>query len=292
MMFLQALLTFSFLFFLLETKAEVLDYFFALCMGWGLPWLISLGLLFRLSAQTDSPEGKPLPLFSITTDLPKLLGSGSANQLGHLLQFFNQRIFFLFMPAFALGIYSNAVALGESIWMIASSIAMIQYGKIANMSDRHQAAQLTANLLKGTIWFTFFAVIAAALVPETMYLLLFGKEFMHVKDSLLVLLPGVLSLSGYLIVGHYFSGTGRFNKNNLSIAAGVIVTLLGFAGYRILYNNLPNEITAAWITSVANAATFFSVIWLFKTDCGIHWKTLIPRWSDLRQLQKWFRSAT
>jgi O-antigen/teichoic acid export membrane protein len=135
------------------------------------------------------------------------------------------------------------------------------------------------------------AVLAAAIVPASFYELLFGPAFKDVKQSLVVLLPGVLFLSGYLIIGHYFSGTGKFYRNNLAISAGVIVTLIGFLFIQFVSKTEPDEITAAAITSIANFAIFFSVIWFFKADSGIHWKSLIPRWNDVQRFVKWFRPA-
>jgi hypothetical protein len=77
----------------------------------------------------------------------------------------------------------------------------------------------------------------------------------------------------------------------LAILFGVLVTAIGFLWMHFLGNNKPDEITAAAITSVANFAIFFSVIWFFKADSGIHWKSLIPRWNDVQRFVKWFRPA-
>ena len=291
LLLLQACITFVSLFFMLRSEPAVLDYFYALYVSWGTLWLVSIACIYFIRKDTLLLDDAKLAAFNIRKDIRRLFSTGAANQFGHLLQFFNQRIFFWFMPAYGLGIYSNAVALSESIWMIAGSVAMVQYGKIANMSDQKKAAELTAELFRATLWLSFFAVLAAAIIPAGFYELLFGPAFKDVKRSLVVLLPGVLFLSGYLIIGHYFSGTGKFYRNNLAILFGVLVTAIGFLWMHFLGNNKPDEISAAAITSVANFAIFFSVIWFFKADSGIHWKSLIPRWNDVQRFVKWFRPA-
>ena len=291
LLLLQAIITFVSLFFFLRSDPNVLDYFYALYVSWGTLWVVSILSIRYIRKDTLLLDDSKLQVFHIGRDIKKLFSTGAANQLGHLLQFFNQRIFFWFMPAFGLGIYSNAVALSESIWMIAGSVAMVQYGKISNMSDPKKAAELTAELFRATLWLSFLAVLAAAIVPASFYELLFGPAFKDVKQSLVVLLPGVLFLSGYLIIGHYFSGTGKFYRNNLAISAGVIVTLIGFLLIHFVSKTEPDEITAAAITSIANFAIFFSVIWFFKADSGIHWNALIPRWNDVQRFLKWFRPA-
>lgn len=271
------------LLFLLDTPI-IFDYFYALCISWGISWMISLMALWN-TRDTN------LPSFSYKTDLKRLFKNGAANQTGHLLQFLNQRIFYLFLPVYTLGIFSNAVALGEAMWMIAGSIATIQYGKIANMQERQEAAQLTARLFKATFWLTLIAVICVALVPGKLYELIFGFAFSHVKESLIGLLPGVLFLSGYLIFGHYFSGTGRFSINNYSIALGVIVTFAAFGIYHLVEHIKPNEIIASRITSLANMSIFISIFIRFRRDSGIPLKDLIPQFSDLGKIRTWLQKS-
>lgn len=280
LMLLHAFLTASVLGVLLQFEPEVMDYFIALFVSWGASFLASLWFL----RQTAIGEGER-SVFRLRRDGRLLFASGSINQAGHLLQFLNQRLFFLLLPAFALGIYSNAVALAESIWMIASSIAMIQYGKIANMHNKAEAAQLTVRLFRLALWVSFPAVVVVALLPEGLYLFIFGDGFRHVDQSLRLLLPGVLTLSGYLVLGHYFSGTGQFLKNNLSIALGVAAAAAGFALMMLLRGTPPGPLSAALITSLANSATFFSVIWLFLRDTRLPPSVLIPRRSDLQELR-------
>lgn len=284
LMLFHAFLTASVLGVLLQFKPEVMDYFIALFVSWGASFLVSLWFL----RQTAIGEGER-PVFRLRRDARLLFASGSINQAGHLLQFLNQRLFFFLLPAFALGIYSNAVALAESIWMIASSIAMIQYGKIANMQNRAEAADLTIRLFRLALWVSFPVVLIVALLPEALYLFIFGEGFRHVDQSLRFLLPGVLSLSGYLVLGHYFSGTGQFLKNNLSIALGVTAAAAGFGLLMLVRGTPPGPLSAAAITSIANSATFFSVIWLFLRDTGLPASSLVPRradWQELRAMLK------
>lgn len=280
----QALTTASFLLYLLLVNPVIFDYFYALCISWGISWTISLMALWN-TRDTN------LPAFSLKTDLQRLFKNGAANQTGHLLQFLNQRVFYLFLPVYTLGIFSNAVALGEAMWMIAGSIATIQYGKIANMQERHEAALLTVRLFKATFWLTLAAVMCVAVFPGQLYEMIFGYAFSNVKDSLIGLLPGILALSGYLIFGHYFSGTGRFSINNYSIALGVIVTFAAFGIYHLIEEIKPNEIVASRITSLANMSIFISIFVRFQRDSGIPFKELIPQFGDLGKIRYWLQKS-
>jgi O-antigen/teichoic acid export membrane protein len=280
--FLTAILTVSTLAAYIWWNPKPIHYMYALYSGWLPAWIISLVLLLRLPKVGEN--------LSFKKSLQALLKFSSANQFGHMLQFSNQRIAYFLLPAFALGIYSNAVSLAEAMWMLATSIATIQYGTIANSNDKAKAIELTVPLFRASILVTTAAGLFICLLPASVFGLLFGDAFLPVKENLYFLMPGVVFISGYLILGHYFSGTGQFMKNNYAISAGLLVTLIGFVFLAATQKLGINEHQAALVTTFANMATFFSVIWLFKSDSGVALRELLPRFSDLGLLIQKLRS--
>jgi len=280
--FLTAILTVSTLAAYIWWNPKPIHYMYALYSGWLPAWIISLILLLRLPKVGEN--------LSFKKSLQALLKFSSANQFGHMLQFSNQRIAYFLLPAFALGIYSNAVSLAEAMWMLATSIATIQYGTIANSNDKAKAIELTVPLFRASILVTSAAGLFICLLPASVFGLLFGDAFLPVKENLYFLMPGVVFISGYLILGHYFSGTGQFMKNNYAITAGLLVTLIGFLFLAATQKQGINEHQAALVTTFANMATFFSVIWLFKSDSGVALRELLPRFSDLGLLIQKLRS--
>ncbi len=267
-----AILTVSTLSAYIWWNPKPIHYMYALYSGWLPSWILSLLLLLRLPKVGEN--------LSFGKSLKALLKFSSANQFGHMLQFSNQRVAYFLLPAFALGIYSNAVSLAEAMWMLATSIATIQYGTIANSNDKTKAIELTVPLFRASILVTSAAGVFLCLLPASFFGMLFGDAFLPVKENLYFLMPGVVFISGYLILGHYFSGTGQFMKNNYAIAAGLAVTLMGFLTLAFIQPDGINEHQAALVTTIANMATFFSVIWLFKTDSGVALRELWPKISD------------
>ena len=271
-----AILVASGLAFFIWNDPEPIHYVYALYVGWAPAWLISLILLLRLPKTGVS--------IGIKKSLKSLLSYSSANQFGHLLQFSSQRIAYFLLPAFSLGIYSNAVSLAEAMWMLSTSIATIQYGKIANSNNKSEAIKLTLPLFRASIVVTFIGGSILCLLPASVFGLLFGEAFIPVKDNLIVLLPGVIAISGYLILGHYFSGMGQFTKNNKAIACGLIITVVGFSYLGYTEGNNISEHHAALITTLANISTFSAVVYLFKKDSNIELKELVPKMSDFTDL--------
>jgi hypothetical protein len=105
---------------------------------------------------------------------------------------------------------------------------------------------------------------------------LFGPEFKGVKEALLPLLPGIVAIGGYLIIGHFYSGIGQFYKNNYAMLAGLIFTCSSWLIIKYMLNSEINYTTAAYITCLSNVCTFIFVILLFKTEFKISWKMLLP----------------
>jgi O-antigen/teichoic acid export membrane protein len=263
----QALLIVLFIYFL-PLKSEGLSvYIFALYIGWCIPWLISSYVLFTLS-KYDKP-------FEADT-WKQVLKFGKLNQLGHIIQFSTQRFAYIFLPAFTLGIYSNAVTISESIWMFAASIATIQYGKIANMGNKDEAIDFTVLLLKLTLIITAGIAVFVAFLPDSFYVWLFGAGFIGVKDALLPLLPGIIAIGGYLIIGHFYSGIGQFNKNNYAMLAGLLFTCIAWLIVKYILKSEINYTIAAYITCASNICTFIFVILMFKREFKITWKKMLP----------------
>lgn len=128
------------------------------------------------------------------------------------------------------------------------------------------------------------------ILPEVVYSSLFGAGFAPVGRLLPILLPGIVCMSGYLIIGHYFSGMGLFRINNIALLSGMLTTLAGY-GLLHLWDTTPvNDIQAAWITSCSNAVIFFSVLWLFRQRSGIGLRELLPRQHDLEKVLVLVRS--
>ena len=67
------------------------------------------------------------------------------------------------------------------------------------------------------------------LLPPQVYIFVFGNEFGEMADIIRILAPGVLLYCIFLILGHYYSGIGRYQMNTFASLCGLAVTfILGF----------------------------------------------------------------
>src|SRR5207247_10255460 len=72
---------------------------------------------------------------------------GFYDQLANIFGYLNLRLSFFLLSRHsgdaALGVYSNAVSIAESIWLISNSFAMVQYARVANSDDEERNRDLT-----------------------------------------------------------------------------------------------------------------------------------------------------
>jgi O-antigen/teichoic acid export membrane protein len=183
--------------------------------------------------------------------LKDLFKYGFLNQTGHFVQFFNLRLSYYLLDRFidkgSVGVFSNAVSLAEAIWIISNSIALVQYARIANADDRAYSQKLTLDLSKICLVISALAVVVLALLPPQVYTFVFGPEFGEMAGIIRILAPGVLFYCIFLILGHYYSGTGRYQMNTFAALCGLAATcVLGFT-------LIPRmDVTGAAITSAVS----------------------------------------
>ncbi len=263
-------------FFVFAKKTDVMAYIYALYMAYLLSFVLSIFLLKNTNnkslIQNNSWKATLIAMFSL----------GFFNQISHITSMLNARLSYYLLEKYKggeqLGIYSNGVSLTEAVWMVSGSMAMVQYARIANSSDNKYSQQLTANLTKISLLVSLSIIIFMVLLPSGFYSFIFGKEFVNINCIMLCLAPGVVMYSFSLLIGHYFSGTGKIYINTIASSLGLLVTLLlsfwaipqwGFYG-------------AAIVTSISYIFTSMVVIHFFKKESGLGVIHLLPNIKDIK----------
>ncbi|MBL7891264.1 MAG: hypothetical protein JNL63_01435 [Bacteroidia bacterium] len=277
--FIKALsITVVLIMFLTVFKTKSVDaYILTLYCSFSLTFLLSTFFVLKNRITTHSDK--------IFTDaLLYCFRLGGINQLGHILQFTSLRLSYYLLSRFSgnseLGIYSNGVSLAESVWLISNSISSVQYAKIANSGDREQSIALTVDLTRISLLICLFAVITMALLPASFYTALFGIEFTNVKQVIYTLIPGVLFYNIALIVGHYFSGIGKYEVEVWGNFSGLLVTL----GLSIIaVKNGYSSLWAGLISSASYMVTTLIIVFYFYKHDKVRPSLLLPRFSDISQ---------
>lgn len=224
-------------------KHDIFGYILALYIAYTGTFLLGVWML-----RDEYRQLRFYPIREYKAALVDLFKYGFLNQTGHFVQFFNLRLSYYLLYAYMdegrVGVFSNAVSLAEALWIISNSIAMVQYARISNSDDRQYAQKLTLDLGKICLLISAIAILVLALLPAPVYTFVFGSDFGEMAKIIRILAPGVLLYSIFLILGHYYSGIGRYHINTFASLCGLVATCV--CGFTLIPRL---DITGAAITS-------------------------------------------
>jgi len=168
------------------------------------------------------------------------------------------------------------------------SISLVQYARIANTDDKKYSQELTVKLLKAGFFISLICIIPLLILPESFYLFIFGKGFIGVKQVIWILAPGVLVYNFSIILGHYFSGTGKYYINTIASSIGLVASVILF----VLL--IPTYITvgAGIATSISYGITSLVVLIFFLRDAKPGSQAFLPSFTDLQAVLSLFKNKT
>jgi O-antigen/teichoic acid export membrane protein len=250
----------------------------------------AMGLCFVVSMIFLIPLIKADKLKKDNELLSKLFKYGASSQAGHIMKFMSFRCTYYMLLNYtgeaALGIFSNGVSLIESVFLISNSIATVLYPKVANSADRNYSKKLTLQFTKLSIVLCICALVPLVLLPSDFFVWLFGNEFAYVHQVIIILAPGVLFYNIALVVGHYFSGTGRFKINTIANFVGLVTTIL----LALLFSPHFGIKEVSIVSSISYITTTAIILFYFYKDAGINSFHLFPDAEDLKWLKLQARS--
>ena len=233
-------------FVLKKSDEHVWGYIIGLYAAYGGTFLLGVWMLRKEYAQI--PHDKNRNYGPVLKDLFKY---GFLNQTGHFVQFFNLRLSYFLLDSYIgrgeVGVFSRSVSLAESIWIISNSIALVQYARIANADDHAYSQKLTLDLSKICLLVSAVAIAVLCLLPAEFYIFVFGKDFGEMAHLIRILAPGILFYCVFLILGHYYSGIGRYQMNTFAALCGLVATFV--CGFTLIPKY---DVTGAAITSAVS----------------------------------------
>ncbi len=272
--------------FLLIGEGSIYTYLYSLYLSF-----LSCALISFILIRSSFKGARLLPLTQYRPVTIQLFRYGFHNQVAHITQMLSFRLSYYVLEEYkgmaAVGIFGNGISIAESIWLVAKSMSLVQYSWISNSSDREASARLTLRLVKASIILSLLILLPIMLLPPLFYTFVFGPGFAEVRTVIWALSPGVLIYNVSILLGHYYSGTGRYYMNSRISGAGFLVSLL------LYFTMIPAlGINGAGLaTSVSYFFTSLLFIWFFARECPYWYTELIPRKDDFRKVVSLIREA-
>jgi O-antigen/teichoic acid export membrane protein len=149
--------------------------------------------LVELRTLTPARAGEPIPN-------PMLGQFVFGAQLGavNLVNFLNNRVdlfiivFVLGVPA--VGVYSIAISIAETLWQISGPVSIAAYGSIGTLAEP-EAAKLTAKCIRNTLPIALLVSIVTFFAAPPLVRFVFGEPFAQAGYVTRYFLPGVIAWS-------------------------------------------------------------------------------------------------
>ncbi len=273
--------------FMILKDESVIAYIKALYFAFGGSLLVSVFYIAKTFGRISMH-----PIREYIQVIRELFRLGFMNQMAHITQMMSFRLSYYFLELYhgdaSVGIYSNGIQIMESIWLISKSISLVQYARIANTDDKKYSQELSVKLLKAAFFISLVCIIPLLLLPESFYLFLFGKDFIGVKEVIWILAPGVLIYNISLILGHYFSGTGKYHINTIASSIGLLVSIILFISLIPPFATLGAGISA----SISYAVTSLVVLLFFLREAKPGYKAFLFTSDDFKLIKGLFKKNT
>lgn len=271
--------------FTLGLKIDMIEaYLFALFAGYSASLLLSSYFVLKFWKPNFSKINVVSSYRFAFTDL---LRYGFLNQLDLIASLLSFRLSYYFIDYFlgkgSLGVYSNAISIIESIWLISRSIAMVQNARIANSKDLEYSARITTQLFKISFVIVLGVVVVLLFIPANFYQFLFGDEFGEVRKVMIYISPGILFFSISFIISGLFSGTGKYVYNTLSSSAGLVVTVITALVLIPRFGLVGAAFSATLAYIVSTGARLFFLLRKYP----VTFDQLIPRFSDFQHFREY-----
>ena len=187
----------------------------------------------------------------------------------------------------ALGVYSVGTQLAESAWIAPRSLGMVLVSRVSNLDEVAQQRRLTLLTAKVAIAFALLVVGVLGLLPDAVFQLAFGEDITGLRPIVLLLAPGIVSMSASQAFSHYFSGKGQNRHNLIGSGLGMLITA-GLAWWAIPHWGLKG---AALTASLAYTASVMYQCAVFSRRHHARLNDLWPDTTDIARLRDLWRTV-
>lgn len=251
--------------FMVIDKPSIENYLLSLYISWGLQLILGTLRVIKLMNSHTVHTTKGL--------IPAVLKYGFFVQIANLTQFFNYRLSYYFVEYYLgrakLGVFEIGNKLADGVWLFGKSISMVQYSWIANANENDDTVSITLRLFRFSIIMSLLMVVVLVALPEEVYLSVFGAKFTGIHKIILYLSPGIVAMSGAMILAHHFAGTGKHYLNTIGSLIG-LVTIVISCFLLVPSFGLPGAAIAASITYLISLV--YNVV-MFQIKTGVHWSS-------------------
>ncbi len=170
-----------------------------------------------------------------------------------------------------LGNYIQVAKLGQMLLVIPQIIASVVFPRTATGIDRMRINNAILVMARIFSQLFFVALIIVAVTGNWLFVKVFGESFNKMQAPMLLLIPGIFSLSVLALLSAYFSGKGKVKINLHGAIIALSVMIIGDFIFVPQYG----IVAAALISTLSYAANLAYSLFHFYKDYSISWMQFV-----------------
>jgi len=212
---------------------------------------------------------------------------GYKAHLSNILAFVNYRadiflVNFIISPA-AAGLYVVAVQIVERLWLLSQAVSTVLLPRLSELSrDEQLRRQVTPIICRGVISVTLFGAVVLGIFSYPLLIILFGDNYVVALVPILLLLPGIVALSGFRVLANDIAARGRPELNMYFSLMVVVANVIG----NIVLVPMYGLRGAAAATSIAYILHLILGMFVYNWLTGNNWyDTIFLKGSDIQAIR-------
>ena len=222
-----------------------------------------------------------------------VLAYGVRGQLGNIVQLLNYRLDFFLVSSFlgpaSLAVYSVAVMIGESLWQLSNSMAVVLFPRVAALGGKaDEQRRILGTASRVALGMTLSVAVVVGLTAHAWVPWFFGSAYLEAARAVRLLLPGVVLFTVQVVLSSGIAGAG-YPEWNSYVAAVTLVLSVALDVWLIPRYGIPGAAVASSVTYGTSTAL---TIWNYRRLSRISFRDLlVPGPADVRLLMAALRSV-
>jgi len=180
------------------------------------------------------------------------------------------------------GLLDSGTKMSESVWHISNSVSYIEYNSVSKTTDKQEQKRITLRLFKLTYCALIAVMAIVVCLPEWIYTdYLLTPEFAGIRNVILGLSVGIVTLGSNRILSHYFIGSGSIRYSTFCSFFGLAVLLI--AGLILI--PAYGVVGAAVTSSIAYTCMLIFSIVIFMKKTGSTIRELLLSKDDIKEFK-------
>jgi len=245
-----------------ETQKIIFLYFFSFVLS-GIVLLFSFFITNKNEGALSFPERK---------EVKQILKYSLTALAGNLIFFLVYRVDYLFIKASPvctdadLGNYIQVSKLGQMMLIVPQIIASVVFPRTASGIERERLSNSITIMARIFSQLFLLVLIAIAFLGHYIFMYVFGETFNKMQLPMLIIIPGIFSLSVLTLLSAFFSGVGKLKINVNGAVLALVVMIVG----DFLFVPHFGIVAAAIVSTISYAVNLFYSLYFFNKDHDIH----------------------